>query len=147
MRKLKMTLADDKQYVFSTLTRRQSSAVQKEQKARPSFIELQALMRKQDEDELTTEEMDRMEELNELEEAPVYDIIRMSMQRNHPEFALLDEEGENGRENARKNKEAVDKLLDLIDIPDISILMGFAISGTVSIEDNPTADLSDIVLS
>ena len=148
MRKLKMKLADDNQYVFTTLTRRQCGAIQKEQKERASFQELQALSTKQEEEGLSDEEEERALELQELEEQPVYDIIRMSMQKNHPEYALLDEEDpEKGEENARHNAEATDRLLDLIDMRDIQILSGFAISGTVDLEDTQDQTLTDIVLS
>ena len=148
MRKLKMKLHDDQQYVFTTLTRRQCAAVQSSQKTRPSFIELQELIKKEEEEGLKAEEIARLEELQEIEEQPVYDIIRMSMQKNHPDFAVLDEDDEdNGEANAQKNKEAVEKLQDLIDMRDIGILSTFAIAGTVDLEDTQTATLSDIVLS
>ena len=150
MRKLKMKLADDKQYVFSTLTRRQCGAVQSSQKARPSFIELQELNKKEEEEGLSVEETDRVADLQEIEEGAFYDIIRMSMQRAHPEFALLDEEtddADQNKVNVKKNLEMTDALQDLLDMRDILILSTFALSGTVNLEEDANVKLGDIELS
>jgi hypothetical protein len=138
MRKLITKLADEKDYTFCTLTRRQVSVVQKQQRNSPHSKEMKKLQAKADEDKLTEKEEDRLEELHELEENIILDMIRMSLSKKHPEFAIV----EDAKENAKRNEQ----LQDLIDMRDLQIISDFAISGTVSLEEEAEFNNADIVM-
>lgn len=139
MRKLITTLADEKEYTFCTLTRRQVGIVQKLQRNSPHSKEMRKLSAKSDEDTLTMKEEDRLSELHELEENIVLDMIRMSLSKKHPEFSIVEDDKENAKRNLA--------LQDLIDMRDLQIISDFAISGTVSIEEEATISNADIIMT
>lgn len=149
MRKLKIKLGDNGDiYIVSTLNRKLVSAVQKRQRQDPTVKELQDLARKSEEEPLTEAEEQRMEELQEIEERELLNIIRMSLAKNHKEFEVKDDtDEENGELNAAHNRAAEEKLDELIDMRDLSILSQFALTGTVPADDEVNLNTGDIDLT
>ena len=138
MRKLITKLADDKEYTFHTLTRRQVGVIQKAQRNSPHNKKMQSLQNKAMEDSLTEKESELLAELHEKEEYIILDMIRMSLSKSHPEFSVVEDEKENEKRN--------ELLQDLIDMRDLQIISDFAISGTVSVEAETEIKNTDIVL-
>jgi len=154
MRRLIKTLFDDQKYTFTTLTRKQVGAVHKRSRTAPYAQELKQLQQKQEEEGLTADEFDRVEDLQLEEEKHIMDVLRYSLTKHHPDFAVLpvefDKSGKpktkEDRENAEKNEKVNEDLQELIDMRDLSIISGFALTGTVQIEEDDKVDNTDITL-
>jgi len=139
MRKLKIKLADDKEYTFSTLTRRQVGAIQKRQSSNPHLPRITELQTIEEEEGLSLKETEELNKLQETEEVFILEMLRMSIAKAHPEFALTDDEEQEEKLN--------EEIADLMDMRDMSILSSFAVSGTVQMEEDAVYKNTDIVLS
>jgi hypothetical protein len=140
MRKLKIKLADDNEYTFCTLTRRQVGAIQKKQKNNPLLPRIKELQAKEEEEDgLESADLEELTELQESEEVYILEMLRMALAKNHPEFALTDDED--------KEQELNDKVADLMDMRDMGILSTFVVTGTVQIEEDAVVKNTDIVMS
>jgi hypothetical protein len=137
MRKLKMKLMDGKQYTFSTLSRKQMLAVQDKQNSE-QYKEMQRLSAQEQKEGLEPEDLKKLAQLEESIENKMMTIFRLSLGVTHKEFLPL--------EDLEKDKEIADKLTELIDMRDIRIVTGFALNGTVNIEEEAIFSNADIVL-
>lgn len=137
MRKLKMKLMDDKQYTFSTLSRKQMLAVQ-DKESKGQYKEMDDLSKREATEGLSPDDLKKLARLEEAVETKMMTIFRLSMGAAHKEFLPVSDKD--------KDKEIMDKLIELIDMRDIRIVTGFAMSGTVNIEEESSFSNDDIVL-
>lgn len=139
MRKLKMTLADNKVYTFSTLTRKQIGAVQKQQRDTANSEAIKKLVAKEEKEGLSVEEALQLDKLQNHEENSVFNMIRMSLSAAHPEFTITNDED--------KELELSDKLQGLMDMRDMTAVSQFAITGVLKFEEDKVVKSTDIDLS
>lgn len=137
MRTLKLTLDDGNDYIFSTLPLTQSKALQKklgQDMDSKEYRRYSYLNNKEAKGGLSEKEMDELFELQEkldltnISDEDVNDmvhIVRLSLSRKHSEFAYQKDDA--------KDKEINGKIEDLVDVLTMETVMGFALTGRVSL--------------
>jgi len=121
-RKLILTLLDDQKYKFSTLSRRQIAAFLNQGKS-ASTKKMVELERKMETEGLNESELEEFEKCQEEAMSMTDQVIRQSISKDHPEFAIT-----NDPEIEKQRNEA---LSDLIDVRDTQTIMQFAMKGVV----------------
>lgn len=121
MRKMKMKLADDKDYVFMTLTLRQMRGFQKLFNDYDAGDDERLVLQRKD--NLNEEQQKRLDELQNQEIDFLLTVARASLARSYPEFHT-DSKEEVERVNER--------LLDLFDMNDLTIILNFVMTGKVA---------------
>lgn len=138
MREMKLTLGDGNVYKFRTLTRTQVIAV----RAMDRRVEIVAedkrykeLSKKLNdgEIELTERELNELVELEEKSMNRTLGIIRTSLAYNHKDFTQSDD--------ISKEEAIAKKLNDMMDIRDMNRIVSFALTGTVSKEEEAVKDI------
>ena len=142
MRKLKLTLSDDKGYTFSTLTRMQVRAIRSKERTRASAKrrkrqeELEAKFEK---NKFNDAEAEEYQVLEDAEASEVLRILRMSVSAVHKEFAFS--------EDKAQEKELNERLDSLVDLRDMNRIVTFALSGTIPVETETIVKDTDIDLT
>lgn len=142
MRKLTMKLGDGEKYSFSTLTRLQVKAVrslERDVKTLEQKKLYDELNEKLEEGEITQEEMEKLDELDNNQFNQILNVVRMSMSKFHKEFAPTDD--------PEKDKHIIEKLDEIIDLRDMSRIASFAVTGTIPKEDEVVVEDKDIDLT
>lgn len=127
MRKLKINLADDKAYTFSTLTIKEQTIARKfDRLAKDEQAEMDALVKKStSEVELTEEESAKIDALQSKQIRGMLKILMMSISKHHEEFRVKPEDID----------KAYDRLENLVDLRDMRRLASFALMGSLPRED------------
>lgn len=141
MRKLKIELADEKTYTFSTLTIKEQTIARKFEKLTPEEQKQmdEIVAKSAANTELTDEEEAKLDAFQEKQIRGMLKILLMSIAKHHEEY---------------RSKEDIDKLYDklenLIDLRDMKRLTSFALMGTLprdeeveTFEFMETIDLTD----
>jgi len=127
MRKLKITLADEKSYTFSTLTIKEQTVARKLEKlSADEQKELDALIEKAATDAGLNEEEDaKLDAFQSKQIRSMLKILLMSVAKHHEEFRVKPEEIDT----------VYDKLETLIDLRDMKRLTSFALMGSLPKDD------------
>jgi len=126
MRKLKVKLADDQVYTFSTLTLTEQNIVKKLTKiSSENEKELDSLTEKNDSGKLTSEEQNKFEELQDRSMNNLLQILVISLSKAHPEFKAVEGDGE----------KVLNKLKDILDLRDVKRFVSFCMLGALPVEE------------
>lgn len=131
MRKLKIVLADEKPYVFTTLTIKEQTVARKLEKLNSDEQkELDDLIKKSASDEeLTVDESTRLDSIQSKQIRGMLKILLMSIAKHHEEFRVKAEEVD----------KAYDRLENLVDLRDMRRLTSFALMGSLPKDDEMTS--------
>jgi len=127
MRKLKITLANDKPYTFSTLTIKEQTVARRFDKLNAEEqAELDAFIKKaEDKKDLTSEEEDRLDAVQNKQIRGMLKSLLKTIAKHHEEFMVKPENIE----------DAYDRLENLIDLRDMKRLTSFALMGSLPREE------------
>jgi hypothetical protein len=132
-RHLKITLCDENDYIFSTLSLKEQKAIKKRVKQN----EDNTLLEKLDNDEkLTTEEQNALEEMQDKRQDSILEIIRMSLAKRDKGF-IIDENN-----TVEKINEHLEEIIDLNIMDKVA---SFAMTGTVPKNVEEEYDIKDII--
>ena len=135
MRKLKVKLADNKDYILTSLTLKESVIAKKMQQESDKLSKrMDELLSK--EDDLTPEENRELDALMDTQVDKLITIIRISLSKEHKEFVI----GENNDE-----EKINEKIKELIDMRDLKRLSSFAIIGALRDEEDEQTVSNDII--
>jgi len=137
MKKLKITLGDNKNYTFATFSISEQIALRKQFKNYMKIEEDMNKMKfewdeskdnfKRDENsnliskKLTDEQQLKIEEMEETNVNYMIDIVRKSLCKNHPDFAKNSDKD--------KDSEIIEKIKNMVDLSDLRDLTFFAFNG------------------
>ena len=131
-----MRLDDDKAYNFSTLTLRQQKAIRIKFKALEKDKEIDKLLLKSNETELTEEEDKKIEKYEEDQFCQLLEMARLSLAKRHVEFKVTE----------KITLEKInDDLQNLLDMPSLQKASSFAMSGTLPKDLEETYDTVDVI--
>jgi hypothetical protein len=144
MKLLKLTFADGAKYTLSTFTILETRVMKREHSKFENLQDEQnriqfetdedGRLKKDEQGEwipregLTDEEKERLEEIEDKSFVFMMDVLRKSLCRNHPEFKKVEDEEE--------DREVMEKIMDLVDMPDLRKIVQFAFSGTFVPDEN-----------
>lgn len=121
-RNLILTLSDDKEYTFTTLTRKQISAYMKSGMTSEAKA-MSRLEEKMADEGLSESEIEQYEAMQQTTLDMTDSIVRQSISKHHPEFAIVEDEEE--------NKKRTEYLQEIMDMRDTALVFQFAMKGTV----------------
>ena len=137
MRKLKIELADGKEYIFSTLTLKEQTALRKyELMEKENKKELEKLDKIEQERELTSEEENKYLELQDRYIDSALKMLITSLAKNHKEFHTTEE---------RPLAIILDDVKGLIDLHDMKRLITFVNTGALPITQQEEYEVDEII--
>ena len=136
-KRLKVKLEDGNVYTFATLTLKETIALRKDIKKRDKDSrKADKLENKQvNGEDLSDEEQDFLDKVEEQEMAFSLKVCRYSLCKNHDEFKVT---GKDDEEKRNKAADINDKISELISMDVLRVVVGFAMTGTTPAEENRT---------
>jgi hypothetical protein len=137
MRKLKIELADENEYIFSTLTLKEQTALRRyELMEKENKKKMEKLDNIEKERELTTEEEKQYLELQDRYIDSALKMLITSLAKNHKEFRT-------GDNNTIET--ILDKVKGLIDLHDMKRLITFVNTGALPISQEEEYEIDEII--